>query len=473
MPDCAIGLVGLAVMGQNLVRNIANHGFKVAVYNRTTATAQKFMDEHSKGAPIEMGVTLKDFVGLLKRPRNILIMVKAGKPVDAIIEQLLPLLEPGDLIADCGNSFYKDTERREKELSAKGFVYLGVGVSGGEEGALKGPSIMPGGSKQGYERVRKIFEAITAKVAEGPCVTYIGPGGAGHYVKMVHNGLEYGDMQLISETYDLLQTLGGFGAGELSAIFGKYNQGVLNSYLIEITETVLKEKDPDTGKHIVDIILDTAHQKGTGSWTSQDAFNMGEPIPTITQAVEARSLSAKKDERVAAEKIFGAAPKPARFPGDLVTAAGNALYAAKLALYGQGMSLLRKASIENHYDLKLPELARIWKGGCIIRAALLDVIRKTFSQTPDLANLLVAPEVAKAVKEREDDWRKIILAAVSAGIPAPAFCSALAYYDSYKRGRLPANLIQAQRDYFGAHTFERIDKPGEFHHLWPMDDSKK
>ena len=473
MPDCAIGLVGLAVMGQNLVRNIANHGFKVAVYNRTTATAQKFMEEHGKGMPIEMGVTLKDFVGLLKRPRNILIMVKAGKPVDAIIEQLLPLLEPGDLIADCGNSFYKDTERREKELSARGFVYLGVGVSGGEEGALKGPSIMPGGSKEGYERVRKIFEAIAAKVAEGPCVTYIGPGGAGHYVKMVHNGLEYGDMQLISETYDLLKTLGGFGAGELSSIFGNYNKGALNSYLIEITEIVLKEKDPDTGKHMVDIILDTAHQKGTGSWTSSDAFNMGEPIPTITQAVEARSLSAKKDERVAAEKIYGAAPKPARFQGDLVIAAGNALYAAKLSLYGQGMSLLRKASIENHYDLKLPELARIWKGGCIIRAALLDVIRKAFSQTPDLANLLIAPEVAKAAKEREDDWRKIIQAAISASIPVPAFCSALAYYDSYKRSRLPANLIQAQRDYFGAHTFERIDKPGEFHHFWPIDNSQK
>ena len=372
MPECDLGLIGLAVMGQNLVLNIASHKFPVAVFNRTTETARKFMDERAKGLAIEMGATVKEFLGLLKRPRNILIMVKAGRPVDDMIGQLVPLLSPGDLIADCGNSLFRDTERRSKELVKLGILFMGIGVSGGEEGALKGPSIMPGGTKQGYERLRPILEAIAAETNDGPCVSYIGPGGSGHFVKMVHNGLEYGDMQLIAETYDILKNIGQLSSDDLAEVFAEYNTRELSSYLIEITSIVLKENDPKTKKPLVEMILDAAGQKGTGQWTSQSALELSEPVPTISAAVDARNLSAQKTERVAAEKIFGKTPKASPFKGNLVRSAEAALYAAKLSLYAQGMALLKKASGEFKYDLKLPDLARIWKGGCIIRAAMLE-----------------------------------------------------------------------------------------------------
>ena len=473
MASCELGLIGLAVMGQNLVLNIAGHKFKTAVFNRTIETAKKFMDERAKRLPIEMGESLKDFVTLLKKPRNILVMVKAGKAVDDMIAQLAPLLEPGDMVVDCGNSFFKDTERREKELLEKGLAYMGVGVSGGEEGALKGPSIMPGGPEKGFQRLKPVFEAIAARTPDGPCVSYIGPGGAGHFVKMVHNGLEYGDMQLIAEAYDILKNIGGLENKEIAKIFKEYNRGEFGSYLVEITEIVLREKDPVTQKSLVDVIQDSAGQKGTGQWTSQEALSLGEPVSTIGAAVDARNLSSKKSERILAEKVYGGMKKQAAFKGDIVKAVEAALYASKISLYSQGTALLKKASGEYGYDLKIPELARIWKGGCIIRSALLDDIKAAFSKNPELANLLLYPEIATAMKERESDWRKVVLAAISAGMPIPAFYSALAYFDGYRRARLPANLIQAQRDFFGAHTFERTDQPGSFHHIWQGADDKK
>jgi len=470
MPNCELGLIGLAVMGQNLVLNVAGHGFPAAVFNRTTETARKFMRERVGALPVETGESLKDFVALLKRPRSILIMVKAGKPVDEMIEQLLPLVSAGDLIADCGNSFFQDTERRGRELSGRGIIYMGIGVSGGEEGALKGPSIMPGGPAEGYERLRSVLEAVAAKTGDGPCVTHVGPGGAGHYVKMVHNGVEYGDMQLIAESYDLLKRLGGLDNDELAEVFAEYNKGVLNSYLIEITSTVLRAKDPKTGKNMVDVILDSAGQKGTGQWTSRSALELSEPAPTICAAVDARNISARKDLRLIAEKIFPPPRKLKPFKGNLVAAVESALYASRLSLYAQGMSLLQRASAEYHYSLKLPELARIWKGGCIIRSALLDLIKESYSQDPSLASLLLAPKVAAALKEREPEWRRVALSAVENSVPAAGFSSALEYFDAFRAGRLPANLVQAQRDYFGAHTFERIDQPGSFHQLWPTED---
>jgi 6-phosphogluconate dehydrogenase len=473
MAKCELGLIGLAVMGQNLVLNIANHGFKIAVFNRTTETARKFMEQKAKGLPIEMGETLEEFVSLLKKPRNILVMVKAGTAVDAMIGQLVPFLDPGDMIVDCGNSFFRDTEQREKELLSKGFAYMGVGVSGGEEGALKGPSIMPGGPQKGYERLRPIFEAIAARTKDGPCVTYIGPGGAGHFVKMVHNGLEYGDMQLIAEAYDILKNIGGMKNPELAKTFGAYNKGPLASYLIEITETVLMEKDPETGKYLTELIKDSAGQKGTGQWTSQSALGLSEPVPTISAAVDARNLSAKISERQQAAKVFKSNKETVAFKGDLVKAVEAALYSARASLYSQGLSLLKKASQEFQYGLQLPELARIWKGGCIIRAVFLDTIRESFLKNPQLEALVLAPQVAERIKEQDADWRKVVMAAVSSGIPAPAFSSALAYFDGLSKTRLPANLIQAQRDFFGAHTFERIDRPGSFHHDWNGSKGKK
>lgn len=466
MPNCELGLIGLAVMGQNLVLNLASHKFRVAVFNRTTETGRKFMRERAYGLPIEMGETLVEFAALLKKPRNILLMVKAGQAVDEMIGQLLPLVEPGDLIADCGNSFFKDTERRAKELAERGILYMGVGVSGGEEGALKGPSIMPGGAKEGWQRLKPMLEAVAARTKDGPCVSYIGPGGAGHYVKMVHNGLEYGDMQLIAESYDLLREIGGMGNDSLAKIFSRYNEGALNSYLIEITSIVLKEKDPESGNYLVDMILDQAGQKGTGQWTSQNALELGESAPTISAAVDARNLSAKKSERLEAEKIFATKRRAAAFRGKIAAAVEKALYLSKLSLYSQGMSLLRRASGEYNYNLSLPELARIWKGGCIIRSALLDVIRRSFVSNPGLKNLLLAPQVAGVIKKNQQVWRLLLQAAIARGIPCPAHLSALSYFDGYRKGRLPANLIQAQRDYFGAHTFERIDRPGSFHHRW-------
>jgi 6-phosphogluconate dehydrogenase len=456
-------------MGRNLVLNMAGKGIKVAVHNRTVETAGKFMAERAGGLPIKHGKTLEDFVKLLEKPRTVMIMVKAGEAVDGMIEQLKPLLSPGDLIVDLGNSFFKDTERRAKELSEKDIEYMGVGVSGGEQGALEGPCIMPGGSEEACSRVKDIFEKIAAKTDDGPCVMHVGPRGAGHYVKMVHNGLEYGDMQLIAEVYDVLKRIGFMSAKDLAEAFDGYNRGELASYLVEITARILRERDPETKKPILEVILDRAGQKGTGAWTAQNALELGAPVPTITAAVEARSLSAQKELRVDAEKaIVTVKPKrPPKSPQSyMVRAAGAALYAARLSLYAQGAALLKAASEEYGYNLDIPGLARIWKGGCIIRSALLDVVRKAFTENPALPNLLMDPEVVEIIDECYDRWGNVPRIAVALGIPCPALYSSLAYFEGLRTSRLPANLIAAQRDLFGAHTFERVDKDGSFHHQW-------
>ena len=465
--NCDIGLIGLAVMGQNLVLNMEDHGFSVAVYNRTTERTEEFMAEHAKGRNISAGTTLEEFVGLLKHPRAVWLMVKSGRPVDAVIGQLAPLLEPGDLIMDGGNSFFKDTERRTETLEEKGIRYIGTGVSGGEFGARYGPSIMPGGQPEAYERVRPILEAIAAQVNGDPCVTYIGPRGAGHYVKMVHNGIEYGDMQLIAESYDILHRAGGLSAEELHQVFDEWNRGELESYLIEITADIFAKLDDETGKPTVDVILDEAKQKGTGKWTSQDALDLGAATPTINAAVESRIISSFKEERVAASKILSG--PEIRFDGDrdaLIQDVRRALFAAKICSYAQGMALLRAASHEYDYDLDLAAIARIWRGGCIIRAGFLNDVSAAFERDPELANLLLDPYFQEAVESRQGALRRVIRNAVEMGIPCLALSASLAYYDAYRTARLPANLTQAQRDYFGAHTYRRLDKEGVFHTEW-------
>ncbi len=469
MPQANIGLIGLAVMGQNLVLNMERNGYTVAVYNRTTSTMEKFVAEHP-GKKLVPATTLEELVQSLERPRKILIMVKAGPAVDAVIQGLVPLLEPGDLIMDGGNSFYRDTERRSKELAAQNLNFMGVGISGGEEGALWGPSIMPGGPRETWEMVRDLLEAIAAKAPEDgkPCVAYLGPRGAGHYVKMVHNGIEYGDMQLIAEAYDILQRALGLEAAELAEIFDRWNQGELDSFLIEITAKIFRRIDEETGRPLVDLVLDKAAQKGTGKWTSQDAFDIGAPIPTINSAVVARIISSLKEERVAASRVL---PGPARtrYEGDrqaLIDAVRQALYASKISAYAQGMALLRMASAEYDYGLNLAEIAAIWRAGCIIRARFLNRITQAFNRKPDLANLLLDEELGQAVAECLPAWRHVVQTAVGLGIPVPAFSASLAYYDSYRSERLPANLIQAQRDFFGAHTYERVDREGVFHSNW-------
>ena len=467
-----IGVIGLAVMGQNLVLNLERNGYTVAVYNRTTATMQAFVDAHP-GKRLVSAATLEALVAALKRPRKILIMVKAGAPVDAVIEGLVPLLEPGDLIMDGGNSYFVDTERRTLELEALGLRYLGMGISGGEEGALWGPSIMPGGSAAVWAEIRPIFEAIAAKAPEDgkPCVAYLGPRGAGHYVKMVHNGIEYGDMQLIAEAYDILQRAAGLSAAELADIFSDWNSGELNSFLIEITAQIFSKLDEKTGRPLVDMVLDRAAQKGTGKWTSQDALNVGAPIPTINAAVTERILSSMKEERVEAAQHLPTSPL-----GDgtgllsdraaLVGAVRQALYASKISAYAQGMAMLHLASMGHSYTLDLAEIASIWRAGCIIRAQFLNRITEAYTRKPDLANLLLDPALGGAVAERLPAWRRVVQLAVGMGIPTPAFSASLAYYDSYSSARLPANLIQAQRDFFGAHTYERVDEVGNFHAEW-------
>lgn len=465
--QCQFGLIGLAVMGQNLALNIESRGYSVAVYNRTAERTREFAETRAADKRIVPTYTLEEFVQALERPRRILLMVKAGKPVDEIIQQITPLLDKGDLLIDGGNSFFMDTERRSAQLEAAGLLYIGTGVSGGEEGALKGPSIMPGGQPEAYALVEEMFRAIAAKVDGDPCVSYIGPRGAGHYVKMVHNGIEYGDMQLISEAYDILHRGLGLSAAELHDIFTEWNKGELSSYLIEITANIFSKIDPDTGKPLVEVILDEAEQKGTGKWTSQNALDVGVPIPTINSAVEGRLLSAYKAERVAASKVLRG-PTPA-FRGDraaFIEDVRRALYASKVCSYAQGMALLRAASREYGYNLRLAELARIWRGGCIIRAKLLGRIREAFLRDPDLPNLLLDAEFKEAVESRQDSWRRVIQTAVEMGIPCAAMSVSLAYFDAYRSERLPANLLQAQRDYFGAHTYKRIDKPGTFHTEW-------
>lgn len=469
MSKAQIGLIGLAVMGQNLVLNLERNGYTVAVYNRTTATMQKFVDEHP-GKRLIPCTDLESLVASLERPRKVLIMVQAGCPVDAVIDGLSKLLEPGDLIMDGGNSHFPDTERRSREVTEKGLLFMGVGISGGEEGALWGPSIMPGGPRETWELVRPMLEAISAKAPEDgkPCVTYLGPRGAGHYVKMVHNGIEYGDMQLIAEAYDVLQRALGLTAPELADIFDDWNRGELDSFLIEITAKIFRRVDEETGTPLVDLVLDKAAQKGTGKWTSQDALDVGAPIPTINSAVVGRIMSSLKEERVAASKVLPghAASRYDGHKAQLIDAVRQALYASKISAYAQGMALLRIAGAEYGYELNLAEVAAIWRGGCIIRARFLNRITDAFVRNPDLPNLLLDEELGRAVADRLPAWRHVVQSAVGLGIPAPAFSVSLAYYDSYRSPRLPANLIQAQRDFFGAHTYERVDKPGIFHSAW-------
>jgi len=466
-----VGLVGLAVMGQNLALNIERNGFPIAVFNRTGARTKEFMAGAAAGKQFTAAYTLEELVAALDRPRRIILMVQAGKPVDEQIAKLRPLLEPGDILVDAGNSLFQDTERRHNELEGTGINYVGMGVSGGEEGALWGPSIMPGGSKEAYAALEPMLVAISAKSAYGACVTYIGPRSSGHYVKMVHNGIEYGDMQLIAETYSLMQRALGMSAPQMAELFKRWNSGDLDSYLIEITANVLAFIDPDTGKPLVDVILDKAGQKGTGRWMCQDALELGTPIPTIDAAVWSRSISSFKDARVHASEILtgpdGAAPKidRAAFENDLEAA----LWAAKVSSYAQGIALLQASSAERDYGLNIAEIARIWTGGCIIRAKLLAEIQSAYKATPGLPNLMLAPEIAPRMNERTRSLRTVIKAARDLGIPVPAMSAALDYFDSYRAKRLPANLIQGQRDYFGAHTYQRVDKEGVFHTEWPFE----
>jgi len=470
MAKRSFGVIGLAVMGENLALNVESRGFPIAVYNRTAAKTEEFMAKRAQGKDVKAAYSLEEFVQALERPRKILVMVKAGKPVDAVIEQLKPLLEEGDTIIDGGNSLYEDTERRTRELEPTGIGFVGMGVSGGEEGALHGPSLMPGGTAASYQDLEPILTKIAAQVDDGPCVTYIGPGGAGHYVKMVHNGIEYGDMQLIAEAYDLLKFCVGLSNEELHEVFAAWNQTEeLNSFLIEITADIFKYIDPDTNQHLVDFILDAAGQKGTGRWTVVSALELGVPVPTIFAAVNARIVSAYKEERVQASQQLQAVTTP--FSGDkqaFIDKVRDALYCSKMCSYAQGMALLGKASQEFNYNLNLAEDARIWKGGCIIRAGFLDKIKTAFNQNPHLPNLLLAPEFKQSILDRQQAWRDVLTTANRTGVAVPAFSASLDYFDSYRRDRLPQNLTQAQRDYFGAHTYERLDRPrGEvFHTEW-------
>ncbi len=464
----SFGLIGLAVMGENLALNVERNGFSIAVYNRSREKTDAFMADRAKGKNVKPTYSLEEFVSSLERPRRILIMVKAGKPVDMVIDQLRPLLDPDDMIIDGGNSLYEDTERRVQSLESTGFRFIGMGVSGGEEGALNGPSLMPGGTKEAYESIEPIVTKIAAQVDDGPCVTYIGPGGSGHYVKMVHNGIEYGDMQLIAEAYDLLKNVGGLDQKQLHEVFSEWNKTPeLDSFLIEITADIFTKTDSGSGLPMVDVILDSAGQKGTGRWTVVSALDLGVPIPTITAAVNARITSSYKQERVAASKqLSGPSGKYEGDPSTLISMVRDALYCSKICSYAQGMALLGKASSEYGYSLDLGETARIWKGGCIIRAAFLNKIKKAYDQNPDLPNLLLAPEFIQTILDRQDAWREVLAIAAKLGIPVPAFSASLDYFDSYRRASLPQNLTQAQRDYFGAHTFERVDQEGTFHFSW-------
>ncbi|MBZ4647282.1 MAG: gndA [Clostridia bacterium] len=450
MKKSDIGLVGLAVMGQNLVLNMARNGYRVSVYNRTLSKIDEFMNETARGKEnIVPAYSLEDFVESLERPRKVFLMVKSGAAVDAMIQVLIPHLEKGDIIIDGGNSFFKDTMRREEELSKLGIFYLGVGVSGGEEGALNGPSIMPGGNRSAWDKVEKILTDISAKVDDGiPCCSYIGPNGAGHYVKMVHNGIEYGDMQLIAEAYYLIKNLLNMPAQEIKDVFAKWNSEELNSYLIAITADILGKVDELTGKPLVDVILDTAQQKGTGKWTSQEALDLGVSTPTIAEAVFARNISAIKSERVNASKILSG--PEIEFKGNkqqFIDDIKKALYASKICSYAQGFALLKKASEEYSWDLKLGKIALLWRGGCIIRARFLNKINEAFDRNPKLENLLLDPFFKEVVHESQDSWRRVVSAAVMNGIAVPAFSSALNYFDSYRSEFLPANLLQAQRDF--------------------------
>ncbi|MDB5788976.1 NADP-dependent phosphogluconate dehydrogenase [Caballeronia mineralivorans] len=467
MSKQAIGVVGLAVMGRNLALNIESRGHAVSVYNRSREKTDDLMAEHPDKKLVP-SYTLEEFVESLEKPRRILLMVKAGQGTDATIDSLRPLLDKGDILIDGGNTHFTDTIRRNADLAKSGLHFIGTGVSGGEEGALKGPSIMPGGQKEAYDLVAPILTEIAAKAPDGePCVAYMGPDGAGHYVKMVHNGIEYGDMQLIAESYDVLKRVAGLTNEELGKVYVEWNKGELDSYLIEITSKIFSKKDEETGKYLVDVILDRAAQKGTGKWTSQNALDLGAPLPLITEAVFARVLSSLKDQRVEASKqLTGPSPK---FDGDrdaFVEAVRRALFLSKIVSYAQGFAQLRAASEEYKWDLQYGQIAKIFRAGCIIRAGFLQRITDAYKTNADLHNLLLDPYFSDIATKYQGALRDVVVAAVKAGVPVPAFSSAVAYYDSYRSETLPANLVQAQRDFFGAHTFERVDKKGSFHADW-------
>ena len=464
-PQADIALIGLAVMGQNLILNMNDHGFTVAAFNRTVEKVDYFLANEAKGTKVLGAHSIEEMVALLKKPRRVMLMVKAGKPVDEFIEHLLPHLEPGDIIIDGGNSLFEDTIRRVKYVESKGLLYIGTGVSGGEEGARRGPSIMPGGSPAAWPHVKDIFQGIAAKVDGAPCCDWVGEGGAGHYVKMTHNGIEYGDMQLICEAYNLMKTGLGLTPDQMHEVFGEWNKGELNSYLIEITRDILAYKDAD-GSALVDKILDTAGQKGTGKWTVESSQELGIPITLIAEAVYARCVSAMKEERVAAAKKLKG-PKPT-IKGDqkkFIEAIRQALYASKIVSYAQGYMLMRAAAAEYKWNLNYGGIALMWRGGCIIRSAFLGKIKEAFDKNPKLSNLMLDPFFKKAIKDCQRSWRNVVAMAAKKGIPVPAFSTALAFYDQYRSAVLPANLLQAQRDYFGAHTYERLDQPrGQFFH---------
>jgi 6-phosphogluconate dehydrogenase len=465
MAKADIGLIGLAVMGQNLVLNMNDHGFTVAVFNRTLSRVDDFLGQGAKGTRIRGAHSLPELIGMLKRPRRLMLLVQAGPAVDDFIKKLIPLLEAGDIIIDGGNSNYNDTIRRTAQVESKGLLYIGTGVSGGEEGARLGPSIMPGGSPAAWRHVKPIFQAVAAKVDGAPCCDWIGENGAGHYVKMVHNGVEYGDMQLICEAYQLMRDGLGMKAPQMHQVFAEWNRGKLDSYLIEITRDILAYEDED-GKPLVDKILDTAEQKGTGKWTGISAFDMGIPLTMIVEAVLGRALSALKDERVAASRVLSG-PK-SRIAGDrnaFIDDLEEAVYASKLISYTQGYMLMRAAAKEYRWNLNYGGIALMWRGGCIIRSAFLGRIKAAFDRNPKLTNLLLDPYFKAQIESAQAAWRRVVAKAVQKGIPVPAMSSALAFFDGYRRESLPANLLQAQRDYFGAHTYQRVDKPrGEYFH---------
>jgi 6-phosphogluconate dehydrogenase len=464
-PKADIALIGLAVMGQNLILNMNDHGYTVVAFNRTVAKVDEFLNKEAKGTKVIGAHSIPEMVSLLKRPRRVMLMVKAGAPVDEFIELLIPHLEPGDIIIDGGNSLFQDTIRRTKYVESKGLLYIGTGVSGGEEGARNGPSIMPGGSPAAWPHVKEIFQSIAAKVDGVPCCDWVGENGAGHYVKMVHNGIEYGDMELICEAYQLMKDGLGMTADEMSQVFAEWNKGELDSYLIDITAKILAFKDTD-GQPLVDKILDTAGQKGTGKWTVISSMDLGIPITLIGEAVYSRAVSALKEERVAAaKKLKGPRPKISADRAKFVEDIRRALYASKIISYAQGYMLMRAAAKENNWNLNYGGIAMMWRGGCIIRSRFLGKIKEAYDASPKLSNLLLDKFFKSAIKESQRSWRNVVAIAAKKGIPTPAFSTALNFYDAYRSARLPANLLQAQRDYFGAHTYERVDKPrGEFFH---------
>lgn len=467
-----IGLIGLAVMGENLALNMEKHGFRTAVYNRHTGKVDAFVTGRGAGKNFVGCHSIEDLCNSLKSPRKIMMMVKAGSPVDELIEQLIPHLDAGDIIIDGGNSFFTDTIRRTRYLAEKGLYFIGAGVSGGEEGALHGPAIMPGGAPEAWPEIKPIFQAIAAKVADGqPCCKWVGNDGAGHYVKMVHNGIEYGDMQMICEAYWILKNLLNLNAREFHEVFTEWNRGELNSYLIEITGNIFTQIDPNSGKPVVDVILDTAGQKGTGKWTSQSALDLGCAAPTVAEAVFARCISAIKEERLAASEILnGPACTFTGNKAEFIEKVRKALYASKICSYAQGYQLMKLAAMEYNWNLNFGDIALLWRGGCIIRAQFLDKIKEAFDKNPALANLLLDDYFKQAIADCQSAWREVVAAAVINGIPVPAFASALSYFDSYRSATLPANLLQAQRDYFGAHTYERVDRPrGEIYHTEWID----